>query len=99
VNQCMTRNALKEYVAEIERLKADVLAAREKNGNFFSEEMWHRMSAEQELKETEVAEARKQVEIIENQLRSVRQGLRREYCIADEARWGDEGNEGAAERD
>jgi len=39
VNQRMTRNSLlKEYVAEIERLKADVLAAREKNGTFFSEE-------------------------------------------------------------
>jgi len=28
---------LKEYVIEIERLKADILAAREKNGIFFSE--------------------------------------------------------------
>jgi hypothetical protein len=36
VNLRTTRNALlKEYVAEIERLKADVLAAREKNGTFF----------------------------------------------------------------
>jgi kinesin family protein 11 len=35
----MTRNPLfKEYVAEIERLKADALAGREKNGIFFSEE-------------------------------------------------------------
>jgi hypothetical protein len=30
VDQRMTRNALKEYVAEIERLKAEVLAARER---------------------------------------------------------------------
>jgi kinesin family member 11 len=65
----MTRNALlKEYVAEIERLKADVLAAREKNGIFFSEETWNRLSAEQmEM------EARKQGEIVESQLRSVRE--------------------------
>lgn len=74
VNQRMTRNALlKEYVAEIERLKADVLAAREKNGIFFSEERWKEMEAEQELKSTEFQEAKKQVDIIESQLRNVRE--------------------------
>src|SRR5437763_1927728 len=63
VNQRMTRNALlKEYVAEIERLKADVLAAREKNGIFFSEETWNQLTVEQELRQTECEEARKQVE-------------------------------------
>ena len=74
VNQRMTRNALlKEYVAEIERLKADVLAAREKNGIFFSEERWKEMTAEQELRDTEMQEAKKQVEIVESQLRNVRE--------------------------
>lgn len=74
VNQRMSRNALlKEYVAEIERLKADVLAAREKNGIYFSEETWNQMSAEQELRQTEMKEAKKQVEIVESQLRNVRE--------------------------
>lgn len=74
VNQRMTRNALlKEYIAEIERLKADVLAAREKNGIFFSEETWTQMTAEQELRETEMQEARKQVEVVESQLRNVKE--------------------------
>jgi len=74
LNQRMTRNALlKEYVAEIERLKADVLAAREKNGIFFSEETWAKMTAEQELRQTEIAEAKKHVEIVENQMRVVRE--------------------------
>ncbi|KAH9842625.1 kinesin motor domain-containing protein [Rhodofomes roseus] len=73
VNQRMTRNSLlKEYVAEIERLKADVLAAREKNGIFFAEERWNQMMAEQELRDTEMQEARKQVEVVESQLRNVR---------------------------
>ncbi|KDR81633.1 hypothetical protein GALMADRAFT_239701 [Galerina marginata CBS 339.88] len=73
LNQRMTRNSLlKEYVAEIERLKSDLLAAREKNGIYFSEETWNQMNAENELKETELVEAKKQVEIIENQMRSVR---------------------------
>lgn len=69
----MTKNSLiKEYVAEIERLKADVLAAREKNGIFFSEETWNQISAEQELRQTELDEAKKQVAIVENQLMAVR---------------------------
>ncbi|KAJ7343439.1 kinesin 2 [Mycena albidolilacea] len=73
LNQRMTRNSLlKEYVAEIERLKADVLAAREKNGIFFSEETWLQLSAEQEIRQTELEEARRQVEIIEGQMRTVR---------------------------
>ncbi|KAK0210776.1 kinesin 2 [Desarmillaria ectypa] len=74
VNQRMTRNSLlKEYVAEIERLKADVLAAREKNGIFFSEETWNQMTVEQELRETEIIEARKQAEIVEGQMKVVRE--------------------------
>ncbi|KAJ7109400.1 kinesin 2 [Mycena epipterygia] len=73
LNQRMTRNSLlKEYVAEIERLKADVLAAREKNGIFFSEETWVQLSAEQEMRQTELEEAKKQVEIVEGQMRTVR---------------------------
>lgn len=74
VNQRMTRNALlKEYVAEIERLKADVMAAREKNGIFFSEENWNKINAEHELKVTEAEESRRQIEVIEGQLKAVRE--------------------------
>jgi len=73
LNQRMTRNSLlKEYAVEIERLKADLIAAREKNGIYFSEENWNQITAENELRETELVEAKKQVEIIENQIRSVR---------------------------
>jgi kinesin family member 11 len=74
INQRMTRNALlKEYVAEIERLKSDLLAACEKNGIFFSEETWSRMNVEQELRSTELEESKKQVEIMESQMRAVRE--------------------------
>lgn len=73
LNQRMNRNSLlKEYVAEIDRLKSDLLAAREKNGIFFSEESWVKMTIENELRQTELVEAKKQVTIIENQLRNVR---------------------------
>lgn len=74
LNQRMTRNSLiKEYVAEIERLKADVLAAREKNGIFFSEETWNQISAEHEMQKTELKEAKEQVEVSEGRLRAVRE--------------------------
>lgn len=74
VNQRMTRNALlKEYVAEIERLKADVMAAREKNGIFFSEENWNKINTEHELKVSEAEESKKQIEVIEGQLKAVRE--------------------------
>jgi kinesin family protein 11 len=74
VNQRMTRNGLlKEYIAEIERLKNDLLAAREKNGIFFSEESWNQLNAEQELRQTELQEAKKQIGIIESQMRAVRE--------------------------
>lgn len=82
VNQRMTRNALlKEYVVEIERLKADVLAAREKNGIFFSEETWNQMSAEQELRQTEMEEAKKHVEIVESQMRNVREEFEQSIAL------------------
>jgi kinesin family protein 11 len=82
LNQRMTRNSLlKEYVAEIERLKADVLAAREKNGIFFSEETWNQLSAEQEMRQTEMEEARKQVEIVESQMRAVREEFEQSIAL------------------
>jgi kinesin family protein 11 len=58
LNQRMTRNSLlKEHVAEIEGLKANLLATQEKNGIFFSEETWNQMMTEQELRQTEIKEA------------------------------------------
>lgn len=82
VNQRMTRNSLlKEYVAEIERLKADLLAAREKNGIFFSEETWEEMSKEQEMTRTEREEALKQVEVVEAQLRAVREEFEQSIAL------------------
>lgn len=82
VNQRMSRNALlKEYIAEIERLKSDVLAAREKNGIYFSEETWAQINTEHELRQTEVEEAKKQVEMIESQIRSVREEFEQSIAL------------------
>jgi kinesin family protein 11 len=68
----MTRNSLlKEYVAEIERLKSDLLAAREKNGIFFAEDTWNQMNVEQELARTALEESKRQVEIVARQFKNI----------------------------
>ncbi|VDB83014.1 unnamed protein product [Peniophora sp. CBMAI 1063] len=74
LNARLARNALlREYVGEIERLKADLLAAREKNGIFFAEETWATMSGEHERAKAEAAEARALVTGLEGQLKATRE--------------------------
>ena len=80
VNQRLTKNALvKEYVAEIERLKADLLAAREMNGIYFSQDSWDQMSSENEARQAQHDEAKRQAAIAESKLNSVREEF--EQCM------------------
>jgi kinesin family member 11 len=80
VNQRLTKNALiKEYVAEIERLKADLLAAREMNGIYFSQDSWDQMTSENEARQAQHDEARRHVAIAESQLNAVREEF--EQCM------------------
>jgi kinesin family protein 11 len=82
INQRMTRNALlKDYIAEIERLKSDILATREKNGIFFSQEHFEQMEAEKELRQSELAEAKKQADVIDSQLRAVREEFEQSIAL------------------
>ncbi|TRM62495.1 kinesin 2 [Schizophyllum amplum] len=82
LNQRMSRNSLlKDYIGEIERLKADLLAAREKNGIFFSEESVAEMEREKELRQTEIGEAKKMIEITEGQLRNVREEFEQSIAL------------------
>ncbi|KAI9446436.1 kinesin-domain-containing protein [Lactarius indigo] len=62
-----------QYVTEIERLKSDLLAAREKNGIFFSEDTWNQMNVEHEVARTSLEETKRQVETIERQLKNVQE--------------------------
>lgn len=74
VNQRMTRAALiKEYVGEIERLKGDLLASREKNGIFLSPESWATMQDEHEVAQTQIDEMRRQSEVVESKMVSLRE--------------------------
>lgn len=63
VNQRMTKQALiKEYQAEIERLRADLLASREKNGIYLTHETYKSLMEENESRKTQVDELRRQIE-------------------------------------
>ncbi|KAF8522279.1 kinesin-domain-containing protein [Hysterangium stoloniferum] len=74
VNQRLTKNALmKEYVAEIERLKGDLTNAREKNGIVIQQEAWDQQLKEQEEVQTKLDETKRQVTWIESQLCAVRE--------------------------
>lgn len=70
----MTKAALlSQYAIEIERLKADVIAAREKNGIYLSGESWAEISSEHESRKTALVEAKRQGDIYQSQLRTTRE--------------------------
>ena len=65
VNQLMTKKALlKEYVQEIERLKIDLLAARQKNGIFLPEESWKVITEESESRKLQIEEQGRKIEVL-----------------------------------
>ncbi|KAK4699706.1 hypothetical protein P7C70_g6553, partial [Phenoliferia sp. Uapishka_3] len=73
INQRMTKSALLgQYATEIERLKTDLLAAREKNGIFFSTASWADLKSEQDLRRVQLEEAKRQVEINDSLLQTTR---------------------------
>lgn len=59
INAHLTKTGLlKEYLGDIERLKAEVLAAREKNGIYIPEEQWREMHEMQGKLKSEYEEAK-----------------------------------------
>ena len=74
INQRMTKSALlSQYAVEIERLKADLLAARERNGIYLSAESWSDLSSEHEARRLAMEETRRQAELFDMQLRTTRE--------------------------
>jgi kinesin family protein 11 len=74
VNQQMTRAALiKEYVNEIERLKGDLLATREKNGIYISPENWQTMTGEHESVKGQLEEMRRNGTVVESRMTSLKE--------------------------
>ncbi|XP_053438689.1 kinesin-like protein KIF11 [Nycticebus coucang] len=72
VNQKLTKKALiKEYTEEIERLKRDLAAAREKNGVYISEENFRTMNGKLTVQEEQIVELIEKIGAVEEELSRV----------------------------
>ncbi|XP_057362061.1 kinesin-like protein KIF11 isoform X2 [Manis pentadactyla] len=72
VNQKLTKKALiKEYTEEIERLKRDLAAAREKNGVYISEEHFRAMNGKLTVQEEHIVELMEKIGAVEEELSRV----------------------------
>ncbi|XP_021486932.1 kinesin-like protein KIF11 [Meriones unguiculatus] len=72
VNQKLTKRALiKEYTEEIERLKRDLAAAREKNGVYISEENFRAMNGKLTVQEEQIVELAEKIVVLEEELSKV----------------------------
>ncbi|XP_037353123.1 kinesin-like protein KIF11 isoform X2 [Talpa occidentalis] len=72
VNQKLTKKALiKEYTEEIERLKRDLAATREKNGVYISEENFRAMSGKLTVQEEQIVELIEKIGAVEEELNRV----------------------------
>ncbi|KAN0063979.1 Kinesin-related motor protein [Thecaphora frezii] len=74
LNTRMNRSALiKEYVSEIERLKADLTATREQNGIYLDEANYKHLQDESEQRKQSADELRRTVEVTESKLTSLKE--------------------------
>ncbi|XP_061491522.1 kinesin-like protein KIF11 [Rhineura floridana] len=72
VNQKLTKRALiKEYTEEIERLKRDLTAAREKNGVYISLENYDSLNGKLTVQEEQIAEYIEKIGAMEEELKRV----------------------------
>lgn len=71
-NARLTRHGLlNSYAAEIERLRLDLAATREKNGIFLSPEHWEELNASQEKKRSDLEHSKRQIEALDMNLRTM----------------------------
>ncbi|KAA8894875.1 P-loop containing nucleoside triphosphate hydrolase protein [Sphaerosporella brunnea] len=74
VNQLLNKKTvIAEFVADIERLKSALHAARLKNGIFLPQEEFSRLNETIELQKADVEEAKREEEILQNQITRLRE--------------------------
>ncbi|XP_071420412.1 kinesin-like protein KIF11 isoform X4 [Pithys albifrons albifrons] len=72
VNQKLTRKALiKEYTEEIERLKRDLVAAREKSGVYISLENYEALNGKLTVQEEQIAEYIEKIGVMEEEVKKI----------------------------
>jgi kinesin family protein 11 len=64
---------IRDYVIEIERLKGDLTAARQKNGVFLTQESYNDLSEESESRRILNEEYERRIEILETQVKNTRE--------------------------
>lgn len=70
----LTKKALiREYVLEIEKLKGDLQATRQKNGVFLTSESYQEMTEESESRRIINEEQQRKIEVMENSLKNTRE--------------------------
>ncbi|TXT09198.1 hypothetical protein VHUM_02672 [Vanrija humicola] len=71
VNAHLTKaGLLKEYVGDIERLKAELFSSREKNGIYIPDDQWREMSDKQTRQKSDYDEAQQRVRAVEVELKT-----------------------------
>ena len=74
VNQTMTKKTLlRDFCVEIEKLKADLRATRQKQGVYMTQESYQEITDESESRRAQVEENERKIEAMEIQLKSCRE--------------------------
>ncbi|ODV75944.1 Kip1p [Cyberlindnera jadinii NRRL Y-1542] len=70
LNQTMSKKMMiKEYVQEIERLRNDLNATRDKNGVYVSDEHWDKIMSESENRKNQVDDQKLRIDVLEEKIR------------------------------
>ncbi|WFD42748.1 Kinesin- motor protein [Malassezia psittaci] len=76
INQRMARAALiREYVTEIDRLRMDLVATREKNGVYVDADNWQTIESDRAVQTKTIDELRRANEVAQSKLRSMQEQL------------------------
>ncbi|WFC98658.1 Kinesin- motor protein [Malassezia yamatoensis] len=76
INQRMARAALiREYVTEIDRLRMDLVATREKNGVYVDADNWQSIESDRAVQAKTIDELRRTNEVAQSKLRSMQEQL------------------------
>jgi kinesin family protein 11 len=71
LNQTMSKKMLiKEYIREIERLRNDLNATRNKNGVYVSDDNWEKINSESENKRMQVEDQKLRIDVLEEKIRN-----------------------------
>lgn len=85
INQKMTKRALiKEYITQIDRLKADLQATRDKNGIFLSQESYNSLLDESASRKDQVDEAQKSMDATLEEMKILKEKFEQQMSILDQ---------------